>query len=116
MANMKVDEILSTAKVEAQNSIIREAQETLDRYNAGIQIAAFNIQMVIPPSAVAQAFRDVTAAREDRERPSIRRGAMPTALFPKRGARRRGRFQKRKPTGQRKSTRLRETPPPLSAS
>jgi membrane protease subunit HflK len=68
MANMKVDEILSTAKVEAQNSVIREAQATLDRYNAGIQIAAFNIQMVIPPSSVAQAFRDVTAAQEDREK------------------------------------------------
>jgi membrane protease subunit HflK len=68
MANMKVDEILSTAKVEAQNSVIGEAQETLDRYNAGIQIVAFNIQMVIPPSSVAQAFRDVTAAQEDREK------------------------------------------------
>jgi membrane protease subunit HflK len=68
MANMKVDEILSTAKVGAQNSVIKEAQETLDRYNAGVQIAAFNIQMVIPPSSVAQAFRDVTAAQEDREK------------------------------------------------
>jgi membrane protease subunit HflK len=68
MANMQVDEILSTAKVEAQNSVMKEAQETLDRYNSGLQIAAFNIQMVIPPSPVAQAFRDVTAAQEDREK------------------------------------------------
>jgi membrane protease subunit HflK len=68
MANMKVDEMLSTAKVEVQNSAVKEAQATLDRYNTGIQIAAFNIQTIIPPSPVAQAFRDVTAAQEDREK------------------------------------------------
>lgn len=68
ISNMKVDEVLSTAKVEAQNTVIREAQQTLDRYNAGIQIAAFNIQTIIPPSPVAQAFRDVTTAQEDREK------------------------------------------------
>jgi hypothetical protein len=37
MANMKVDEILSTAEAGAQNSVIREAQETLDRYNEGFK-------------------------------------------------------------------------------
>ena len=68
MANMKVDEVLSTAKVEAQNTAIRTAQEILDRYNAGIQIAAFNIQTIIPPASVAQAFRDVTTAQEEREK------------------------------------------------
>lgn len=68
MANMKVDEMLSTAKTAAQAAVIQEAQATLDRYNAGIQLAAFNIQTIIPPSPVAQAFRDVTAAQEDREK------------------------------------------------
>jgi membrane protease subunit HflK len=68
MANMKVDEMLRTAKTAAQITVIQEAQEILDRYNAGIQIVAFNIQTVIPPSSVAQAFRDVTAAQEDREK------------------------------------------------
>jgi membrane protease subunit HflK len=68
MANMEVDEVFSTAKVEAQNTVIRAAQEMLDCYNAGIQIVAFNIQTIIPPAPVAQAFRDVTTAQEEREK------------------------------------------------
>lgn len=67
MANMAVDDILSTEKVKLQNAAMQTAQETLDRYNAGIQLTAFNIKAVNPPDEVAQAFRDVTAAKEDKE-------------------------------------------------
>ena len=43
------------------------AQEALDRYDAGIQITAFNIQEIVPPGAVSSAFLDVTTAKEDKE-------------------------------------------------
>ena len=68
MANMAVDNILSTEKVQAQNNIMQQTQETLDSYDAGIQVTAFNIQAITPPDAVAAAFLDVTTAREEREK------------------------------------------------
>lgn len=68
MANIAVDNILSTEKVQAQTSVIQKTQEILDHYESGIQITAFNIQGIVPPRDVADAFRDVTTAREDGER------------------------------------------------
>ncbi|MEA5038582.1 MAG: FtsH protease activity modulator HflK [Clostridiaceae bacterium] len=67
MASTPVDDILSTEKVAAQNSVMALAQEALDRYDAGIQLTAFNIQEIVPPDAVSSAFLDVTAAKEDKE-------------------------------------------------
>ncbi|MGB4659195.1 MAG: FtsH protease activity modulator HflK [Mobilitalea sp.] len=68
IANMAVDDILSTEKVRAQNFVIQKSQQILDEYGAGIQITAFNIQTIQPPEAVAEAFRDVNAAKEDKEK------------------------------------------------
>lgn len=68
MANMAVDNILSTEKVQAQNNIMQQTQEILDSYDVGIQVTAFNIQAITPPDAVAAAFLDVTTAREEREK------------------------------------------------
>jgi len=67
MASTPVDDILSTEKVAAQNAVMELAQEALDRYDAGIQITAFNIQEIVPPDAVSSAFLDVTTAKEDKE-------------------------------------------------
>jgi len=67
MAVMPVDNILSTEKVQVQNSIMQNTQEILDSYDAGIQITAFNIQAITPPDAVADAFLDVTTAKEEKE-------------------------------------------------
>jgi len=68
MSNVKVDDILSTGKVQAQNTAMRDAQEILDKYDSGIQLTAFNIQSITPPGSVAESFRDVTTAREDKEK------------------------------------------------
>ena len=43
-------------------------QEILDDYGAGIQVRQVEIQGVDPPAAVIDAFRDVQAARADKER------------------------------------------------
>jgi modulator of FtsH protease HflK len=43
-------------------------QEVLDSYRAGIQVTQVNLQKVDPPATVIAAFRDVQAARADRER------------------------------------------------
>lgn len=67
MANTSVDDILGTEKVEAQNFILKLAQDTLNRYDTGIQITAFNIQAIVPPDPVSSAFLDVTTAKEEKE-------------------------------------------------
>lgn len=82
ISNMAVDNILSTEKVQAQISILQEAQQILDNYNSGIQITAFNIQTIVPPDPVAAAFRDVTAAREDKEKEINQAGGYYNSLIP----------------------------------
>jgi membrane protease subunit HflK len=46
----------------------RVLQETLDRYQAGLQITEFNLVDVNVPAQVREAYSDVIRAREDRER------------------------------------------------
>jgi len=43
-------------------------QQILDSYNAGIEVTDINLQQVEPPGNVLDAFRDVQAARADKER------------------------------------------------
>ncbi len=67
IGQMGVDAILTTEKVGAQTKILSKAQNVLDSYECGLQITAFNIRAIVPPTDVADAFRDVQTAREDRE-------------------------------------------------
>ncbi|NOZ20583.1 MAG: FtsH protease activity modulator HflK [Planctomycetes bacterium] len=62
-----VDDILTTEKIAAQGKILWKAQKVLDEYESGLQITAFNIKAIVPPTEVADAFRDVMTAREDKE-------------------------------------------------
>lgn len=68
IGNMAVDDILTIEKLQAQSRILWQAQKALDNYDSGLQITTFNIKAIIPPMEVADAFRDVTTAREDKER------------------------------------------------
>ena len=67
-ASMGVDDILTSEKVKAQGIIMKKAQEILDGYNSGIQVTTFNIKAIVPPVEVANAFRDVMTAKEDKEK------------------------------------------------
>ncbi|NIA06560.1 MAG: FtsH protease activity modulator HflK [Actinobacteria bacterium] len=67
IGQMGVDDILTTEKISAQAKILWKAQKILDQYESGLQITAFNIRAIVPPVAVADAFRDVQTAKEDRE-------------------------------------------------
>ena len=68
VAAIAVDEILTTAKLEVESDVKVATQIVLDSYGAGIDIVAAHIQEVTPPREVADAFRDVASAREDRNR------------------------------------------------
>lgn len=64
----KIDEALTTGKAVIQQDTLTLLQTILDQYHSGVQIAAVQLQDVDPPEAVAAAFKDVTNAKEDREK------------------------------------------------
>ncbi len=62
-----VDDLLTVAKSQIQKRIAHKVQQMLDGYGAGLHIVNVNLHEVNPPKAVAQAFRDVASAKEERE-------------------------------------------------
>lgn len=61
-----VDELLSTGRKAILDETLTRIQALLDQQLAGIQVANVQLQQVDPPTAVAEAFRDVASAREDK--------------------------------------------------
>ena len=64
---MRVDDLLTVGKSSIQKKIARMTQNLLDQYDTGLLIVNVILQEAYPPKDVAQAFRDVASAREERE-------------------------------------------------
>ena len=60
--------LLTEARQKTEADVQKLMQSTLDSYRAGIQVDQVQLQKVDPPTQVIDAFRDVQAARADRER------------------------------------------------
>jgi membrane protease subunit HflK len=65
---MRVDDILTIGKERMQELIRIKAQELIDRYASGLQLLGINLNKVYPPEEVAEAFRNVSNAKQDREK------------------------------------------------
>jgi modulator of FtsH protease HflK len=63
-----VDGVLTTEKHVVQELVKKEIQDALDAYGCGIDIQSAQLQEVSPPSEVAFAFKEVSSAREDRNK------------------------------------------------
>jgi membrane protease subunit HflK len=63
-----IQPILTQARQKTEQAVLTLIQNTLDSYKAGIQIDQVTLQKVDPPADVIDAFRDVQAARADKER------------------------------------------------
>ncbi|MDQ8697937.1 FtsH protease activity modulator HflK [Hyphomicrobium sp. LHD-15] len=63
-----IQPILTEARQKTEAAVLQLIQQTLDTYQAGIQIDQVTLQKVDPPGDVIDAFRDVQAARADKER------------------------------------------------
>ena len=63
-----VDAILTTERQAFQNTIRQEVQTLLDESGSGLAVVSINLQKAYPPDEVAGAFRDVSSAREDKDR------------------------------------------------
>jgi membrane protease subunit HflK len=57
-------------------------QEVLDQYGAGISIDQVRLQKVDPPAQVIDAFRDVQAARADKEKLQNEAGSYANRVIP----------------------------------
>lgn len=67
-ARRGVDSLLTTDKIEVQESARERAQALLESYRAGVSLSSVNIESVAPPPEAAEAFRDVAGARADAAR------------------------------------------------
>jgi membrane protease subunit HflK len=63
-----IEFLQTTGRSNVQVQVLEKVQSTLDSYNAGIEITEVSINEVDPPAEVIDAYRDVQAARTDRER------------------------------------------------
>ena len=59
--------IRTSGRAEVQEAARLHIQQLLDEYGAGIYVRAVNLQKIDPPQKVIDAFRDVQAARANRE-------------------------------------------------
>ena len=85
IGNSEIDSAITDGKLKIQNEATTLLQDILDRYGAGIQVLAVQLQDVHPPKEVIDAFKDVASAmsscraQEDRLRHCATR-QRPTAL------------------------------------
>ncbi len=66
VAARDVDELLTTGRNAILTETLTRTQLLLDQHPAGIQVDNVQLQQVNPPAAVAEAFRDVSSANEDK--------------------------------------------------
>jgi membrane protease subunit HflK len=69
ISSMQVDDVLTAGRHEIQLWVKEKAQQDLDAYGSGVKLTSVLLNEDLqPPQEVAEAFRDVIAAREDRHR------------------------------------------------
>ena len=66
VANEAVDALLTIDKASIQQKAASLAQSALDSYDSGLKVVGVQLLESSPPPEVADAFRDVSSAREDR--------------------------------------------------
>lgn len=83
IGNSEIDSAITDGKLKIQSEATQLLQHILDRYGAGIQIIAVQLQDVHPPKEVIDAFKDVASAREDKSRIINQAEAYRNELLPK---------------------------------
>jgi membrane protease subunit HflK len=68
LAGLPVDQLLTVAKAQLQQTVHRRTQDLLDRYGCGVQLVAANLESIEPPRAIIAAFQDVVSAKKDGEK------------------------------------------------
>ena len=83
IGNSQIDSAITDGKLKIQSEATQLLQQILNRYGAGIQVLAVQLQDVHPPQEVIDAFTDVASAREDKSRIINEAEAYRNELLPK---------------------------------
>lgn len=67
VANFDLVQAIGPGRVEIEAQVQQRMQELLDEYRAGVTIQGIAIRQADPPSQVDEAFKEVTASRQERE-------------------------------------------------
>ena len=67
VANFDLVQAIGPGRVEIERQVQQRMQALLDEYRAGVTIQGIAIRQADPPSQVDEAFKEVTAARQERE-------------------------------------------------
>jgi len=68
LGRTKIDDAMTEGRERIEIDAEALLQQILDRYGAGIDVVTVKLQDVGPPAQVADAFKDVIGAQQDRER------------------------------------------------
>src|SRR5262249_49724034 len=77
-----IQPLLTGARLETEQAVQKLMQDALDYYGAGVSIDQVQLQKVDPPTQVIDAFRDVQAARADKERLQNEAGSYANRVVP----------------------------------
>ena len=67
VANFDLVQAIGPGRVEIEAQVQQRMQELLNQYRAGVTIQGIAIRQADPPNQVDEAFKEVTAARQERE-------------------------------------------------
>src|SRR3546814_14204387 len=65
VANFNLVQAIGPGRVDIEADVQRRMQALLDQYRSGVLIQGIAIRQADPPSQVDEAFKEVTAARQD---------------------------------------------------
>jgi membrane protease subunit HflK len=77
-----IQPLLTSERQKTEQAVHKLMQNVLDSYGAGVSIDQVQLQKVDPPSQVIDAFRDVQAARADKERLQNEAGSYANKVVP----------------------------------
>jgi len=77
-----IQPLLTSARQKTERAVHKLMQDVLDSYDAGVTVDQVQLQKVDPPTQVIDAFRDVQAARADKERLQNEAGSYANKVVP----------------------------------
>ena len=83
IARKKIQVILTQGRADIENETQKIMQQILDSYNAGVEITQVQAQKSDPPAQVIDSFRDVQAAKADKERSQNEAQAYANDIIPR---------------------------------
>jgi membrane protease subunit HflK len=75
-----IDGVLSEGRGAVEQETLDLLQKMLDHYEAGVEVTSVQLQEVQPPPPVREAFDDVIAAAQDRDRQTLKTNERPSII------------------------------------